>query len=186
MNTDQQHNDPCQHFLDHLDEWLGQSMGSQQSALMQSHHDGCQACQMETRLAREIEGIVQDLPAQYCPKLELPTTKQKTTAATESLVQRLLDAWRQPLVFGPGIALLLLIGALLLPQTGNNPEPALIVINGETYTPEEVIAAAEELEIALEYLGKYSNYPAMLVSSELRETTSLRQQQNENDASPSI
>jgi hypothetical protein len=190
-NSTDTHTDPCQQFEDQLDRWLGEELDGQQNAFMQTHHDSCLGCQIETRLAREIDTITQSLPSQHCPDIQLPSvTPQRSfpdTARAPSLFSQFLDAWRRPLVFGPALALLLIVGVFIQTHlTGTPEEPPLIVVNGEEYTPEEVIQAKQELELALEYLRKYSDYTTALVNTELRGSYLLDAQPGEDNADPSI
>ncbi|MES2605580.1 MAG: hypothetical protein V4603_11630 [Pseudomonadota bacterium] len=158
----------CDGFLDKLDMWLASELDANDSFVMQQHHDGCVACQQETRLARAIDTVTLSLPQKVCPPLRSPVAKETSA----SFVTRLLAMWREPLVLVP--ALTLVLAALLVVQfnVGDAPaaQPQTLVVNGQEYTQEEVIKAAADLELALRYLSKYGTYPARVVSTQLDES----------------
>jgi hypothetical protein len=175
-------NDPCAGFLDRLDLWLAGELAADSSQTMQAHHDGCAACQLETRLARAIDAITAALPEQVCPELQVPVFKgsgrshaeirapatRHLTLPGHSFIARLLAAWRQPLVFVPAFALVL--ATLLVVQFRAPADSRRVVIDGQEYSLADIIEATEDLEIALRYLDKYASYPARVVSAELEQS----------------
>lgn len=160
-------NNPCSAFRANLDQWLARELDADHSVDMQVHHDGCAACQLETRLARAIDTITAALPEPACPALKLPVAANPATG----LVARLLAAWRQPLVYVPAFAAVLVtLLVLQLPQlrvADPAPDPDRVLIDGRAYTREEIVQAAADLELALRYLDKYASFPARVVSAEL-------------------
>ena len=152
-------NDTCTVFRDRLDAWLA---GEYDDARMWTHHDGCEACRMEARLARDISGVLTALP--LLPGPHIPTPAGARTR--HGIISRLLQAWRQPLVFVPALALF--VAVLALPQLrapDTAVEPELVIIDGRAYTREEIRKAAEDLQLALRYLDRYR--PAQVISAEL-------------------
>lgn len=157
--------DTCDQFLDNLDQWLAFELDAEHSSAMQLHHDACPACQLETRLARAIDLITVALPQQVCPPLKLPVSKKP---GIKELISRLLTTWRQPLVYVPAAAAVLVTLVVIQLRIADAPvAPVRVVINGQEYTQEEIMKAAADLEIALRYLDKYGSYPARVVSAEL-------------------
>lgn len=134
---------------------------------MSAHHANCASCRQETRLAREIGGIMTALPELVCPDIRLPVVAQMP----QSLVARLLGAWRQPLVFVPAFALvvaLVLVIQLRGPDTAIDPE--VVIIDGQEFTREQIQQAASDLELALCYIDEYGTYPAKVISAELEQS----------------
>jgi hypothetical protein len=177
--------DPCTGFLDNLDLWLASELDAHQNLVMQAHHDACPACRLETRLAHEITAITAALPAQVCPELQLPlikqtdsspiTPQQQTTRdvalRAHAYIARLLRAWRQPLVYVPAFALVLVMLLVIqLHSSDTVVDPELVIIDGREYTREEIVRATADLELALRYLDKYASYPAKVVQAELEES----------------
>jgi hypothetical protein len=167
-----QHSDACEHFLDRLDAWLAGEIGDEAGASMQTHHDSCDHCRQEARLALAIDGITRalpehDLPALVRPSAQLPRSQNGRNGFLEHLA-RLVDTWRQPLVYAPA----LLLGGLLIVlvmQTGPTPAPQTVTVDGVEYSQAEILRAAADLEIALRYLDKYGTIPARVVHAELQE-----------------
>src|SRR5690606_31555889 len=98
----------------------------------QAHHDSCAACRNETRLARAIGSILRALPEPSAPTIRTPGTSNHSG---QSLLERFVGAWRQPLVFVPALALVLAV--LVLPQLHIGAaaiEPDVVIIDGEVYT----------------------------------------------------
>ena len=152
----------CSAFLDRLDAWLA---GELEAEGMWEHHDSCESCRLQARLAREIGGIMTALPELRSPEIRTPAGKVAPRGPT--LAQQLLSAWRQPLVFVPAMAALVL-ALMLVPQlrVGDTAiEPELVVIDGEVYTRDEIQKATADLELALRYIDKYR--PARVISAEL-------------------
>lgn len=170
MNTNGMH---CKPFFDLLEHWLAGELDAPQSALMQAHHDACEDCRLETRLARNITAIASSLPLAAPVAVNVPVASHRASRieAPETLLGRLLAAWREPLVLVPAFALLLGLGLFLTVRQPavHTTNPDLVVINGQEYTQEEVIQAAQELELALRYLDKYGSYPARVVTTELQQ-----------------
>jgi hypothetical protein len=161
QNTDKASTAACSTFLDQLDAWLTGEIESEQ---MWTHHDNCASCRMEARLAREIGGIMTALPELTGPEIRTPATK--VVQPGRGLLDQLLGAWRQPLVFVPALALVLAV--LLMPQWRATPtavEPELVIIDGQEYTREEIRKAAADLELALRYIDRYG--PSRVISAEL-------------------
>lgn len=170
--------DPCADFRDSLDLWLGHELDADCSEYMQAHHDACAACQMETRLAREVDAITAALPAHVDPARQLlvdTTTRMGQRAALHRnmtpdvpFITRLLAAWRQPLVFVPALALVLAtLLAVQLRLSDTSTDSQIVIIDGREYTQAEIMKATEDLKIALRYLDKYGSYPATVVQSGL-------------------
>jgi hypothetical protein len=170
-------NKDCAVYLDKLDAWLAGELDAEH---MWTHHDSCPACQQETRLAREIGSIAAALPELVCPDFRLPVRHE---APAQPFIARLLGTWRQPLVFVPAFAAVLaalVMIQLRTPDTAINP--ALVIIDGQEYTREEIQQAATDLELALRYIDKYSTYPAKVISAEL-ESSGLPLPPLQNDPS---
>jgi hypothetical protein len=177
--------DPCAGFLANLDLWLASELDAGQDRVMQAHHDTCPACQLETRLARQITAITAALPAQVCPELQFPLIKQTDSSAKilpqqttrrvalprHSYIARLLHTWRQPFVYVPAFALVLVMLLVIqLRDFDTVVDPELVIIDGREYTREEIVRATADLELALQYLDKYASYPAKVVQAELEES----------------
>lgn len=187
MNTtdNNQHASHCENFLLNLDLWLANELKQESSLVMQAHLETCSDCRTEAQLALKLESIIAELPEMDCPLPQIIDKESNTPHPPINLFQRLLDAWRQPLVLVPAFSLLLisiLVIRFSTPVfTPTNSE--FIVVNGQEYTQEEVIQAVAELELALKYLGKYSRYPAQVVRAEIRQTHLPLPSQNKPDIS---
>lgn len=165
----------CGQFLDRLDAWLAGEVPGEAGIALQHHHDNCAQCRVETRLARAIDGITRALPEHDLPTLTRQPPVQAAHRQTSPLgfqvyLARLLDTWRQPLVYAPALVLASLL-ALLLVQTGPAPVPQTVTVDGVEYNQEEILRAAADLELALRYLDKYGTIPARLVHAELQPHT---------------
>lgn len=175
----------CDEFLDKLDLWLAGELEPVQHHAMQAHEEGCSACRLEARLAREIDSITRALPeleSQLSPHVPHPGNDP----GRETLLSRLLRAWRQPLVFVPALALML-AAVLLSPRLGESTaEPQTVMVDGREYTEDEIIKAAQDLELALRYLDKYGSYPARVVSAELKQSHLPLPPAQEQEEDPSI
>lgn len=177
--------DACTEFVDKLDLWLAGELDRGHSFAMQAHHDACVACRQETGLARQIDAITQALPVEVYPEIPLLVSRttgnsrvelgsratQQADVVGNTFITRLVAIWRQPLVFIPAFALVLV--TLLVFQfhgTGTPIDPQIVIIDGQEYTREDIIRAAADLEIALRYLDKYGSYPARVVRAELEQS----------------
>jgi hypothetical protein len=173
----------CSAFLDKLDAWLADEYDAEH---MQAHHDSCESCRNETRLAREIVAITAALPELTGPEIRVPNAQ---TAQGQALLERLLGTWRQPLVLVPALALLL--AAVFVIQLREPAtvavDPDIVVIDGTEYTREEIQQAAADLETALRYLDKYGTYPAQVISAELENSRlPLPEPQQQGEPAPTI
>ncbi len=174
----------CSAFLDKLDAWLADEYDADH---MQAHHDSCESCRNETRLAREIVAITAALPELTGPEIRVPNAQH--AQAGQTLLERLLGTWRQPLVLVPPLALLL--AAVFVVQLREPAtvavDPDIVVIDGTEYTREEIQQAAADLELALRYLDKYSAMPAQVISAELENSRlPLPEPQVPGEAPPTI
>lgn len=173
MNADMTHHITCTTFNEQLDYWLEGELDHAQQQHMQSHCEHCTACQAEACLAAAVNATVQALPELQRP--ELMTTSRVRTRAPASgpgLIQGLLQAWYQPLVLVPAMALVMAVGVFVTvqPPADRARSPDLVVVNGQEYSQEELIQAAEELELALRYLDRYGTVPARVVHTELQQS----------------
>jgi len=174
----------CGAFLDRLDAWLA---GEFDGDHMQAHHDSCESCRREMRLAREIGAIATALPELRGPDIRVPTAQELRPA--QSVLARLRGTWLQPLVLVPAFALVL--AAVLVVQLreprATAIDPDIVIIDGVEYTREEIQKAAADLELALRYIDKYGNYPAQVISAELEEShLPLPEPQARSEAPPTI
>jgi hypothetical protein len=174
----------CIYFLDKLDAWLADEYDAEH---MQAHHDSCESCRKETRLAREIVAITAALPELTGPEIRVPNAQDVHTGQT--LLERLLGTWRQPLVLVPALALLL--AAVFVVQLREPAtvavDPDIVVIDGTEYTREEIQQAAADLETALRYLDKYGTYPAQVISAELENSRlPLPEPRQQGEPAPTI
>jgi hypothetical protein len=182
--TQTQDNIFCSGFLDKLDAWVA---GEFEAEHMWAHHDSCESCRMETRLAREIGAITTALPELRGPEIRVHHAKDLRGGRT--LIERLLGAWREPLVLVPAFALLL--AALVVIQLREPAtiavDPDIVIIDGTQYTREEIRKAAADLELALRYIDRYGTYPAAVISAELDEShLPLPEPQAQSEAPPTI
>jgi hypothetical protein len=181
--TETQNNIFCSAFLDKLDAWL---TGEFEAEYMQAHHDSCESCRRETRLAREIGSIVSALPELQGPEIRMPAAKERRPGP--NLIERLLGVWRQPLVLVPALALVLTV--LFIVQLRDTPatvvDPDVVIIDGTEYTREEIQKAAADLELALRYIDKYGTYPAQVISAELEDSGLPLPEPQQGETAPTI
>jgi hypothetical protein len=174
----------CSGFRDKLDAWLA---GEFEAEHMWAHHDSCESCRMETRLAREIGAIATALPELRGPEIRMHAVKD--VRGNRTFVERLLGAWREPLVLVPAFALLLAVVLVIQLRTPATTavDPDIVVIDGTEYTREEIQKAAADLELALRYIDKYGTYPAAVISAELEEShLPLPEPKVQSDVPPTI
>jgi hypothetical protein len=174
----------CSAFLDKLDAWLADECDAEH---MQAHHDSCESCRIETRLAREIGAITAALPELAGPEIRTPKTR--SVQAGQGLIERLVGAWREPLVLVPVLALTLaaVFGIQLRETPATAIEPDVVIIDGTEYTREEIRKAAADLDLALRYLDKYGTVPAQVISAELENSRlPLPEPQAQGEAPPTI
>ncbi|MBT8147017.1 MAG: zf-HC2 domain-containing protein [Gammaproteobacteria bacterium] len=189
----------CQLFQLHIDAFLDNELEAARAEELHNHLQQCQACSEELAYAERLHKAVVSLPVLDCSDHALEPVDRLFAAAGGdradvkapggfwSAVGGLIDAIPVPVRLGIPVAatILLAIGLgreLLAPGPAPAPELAgqPVLETPETeYSPTEIRQAFEDLELAMDYLGRISERTEVMIQDRFL----LRQLENSMNAS---
>lgn len=168
-----------------IDSYLDDELGAPQREAFTAHVQGCAACRAELLYARTIQDGLMDLPLRDCPDSALEPV-YRLTQAPETRPERRAEpgtgllAWLAGAPRGlryafPALLLLLVSAALWTTLSGDPEPPAVAQQPVADYSPEEVMTALRELNLAIDYLNEVSERTEVMIGERflirpLRET----------------